>query len=172
MWGKLPLNYFIAFGSYSLILLLEKVAFDSHSLTEGHHYHHDHNDMEKLEPFLKKGLSNSHDEYDELENKEVHHYDENHKHNESGFKILKCLKKKDKPCSYDDKMRMRGNTYNAKNVSFSPPNNGDEHINIVVTEPVEADNDIDIDEDTIKNIVSTKGKFASYLQNRNICNSF
>ena len=42
-----PLSYFIAFISYSLILFLEKVAFDSHALTahthgeEGTHIHHD-----------------------------------------------------------------------------------------------------------------------------------
>lgn len=46
-WKKLPCTFFIAFISYSLILLVEKVAFDSHSLTEhdhgAHHsIHHSH----------------------------------------------------------------------------------------------------------------------------------
>jgi hypothetical protein len=53
-------------------------------------------------------------------------------------------------------------------VTFSPLKEQDEYINILVEEPKEYENNTDIDEDTIKNIVSTKGKFASYLQNRNI----
>jgi hypothetical protein len=48
-WKNLPCASFLAFISYSLILLVEKVAFDSHSLTEhdhGDHHavHHSHDD--------------------------------------------------------------------------------------------------------------------------------
>ena len=58
-WKKLPNAFFIAFGAYSLILLIEKVAFDSHSLTEhdhgGHEHpeHHSHKDNELTEHLLE-----------------------------------------------------------------------------------------------------------------------
>jgi hypothetical protein len=64
-WKRLPLAFFIAFGAYSLILLIEKVAFDSHSLT-----HHDHgdpkNDTEKSELNIQKAS-----EVDKHKDKEI-----------------------------------------------------------------------------------------------------
>jgi zinc transporter ZupT len=147
VWGKLPLNYLIAFLSYSLILLLEKVAFDSHSLTEGEHHHHQHDDNEKLEPFINKtGRSCSgEEEYQNLKHTEQNKYELNNIQMPRGRSF---------------------NTDTHENVKLTPLTN-----NIIIDEqPKENDNldTIDIDEETLKNIVSTKGKFASYLQNRNI----
>ncbi len=150
--------------------MLEKVAFDSHSLTEGHHHHHKHSDNEKLEPFINKGLSNSHEEdvYEHLEHNDIENHDQ-HRQGEGDYKLLNNLKKNEKHSSFDKTNRLRTNTYNAKKVNLSPPHEC-QPINVIIDEPKEADANLDIDEDTIKNIVSTKGKFASYLQNRNIRN--
>ena len=144
--GKIPLNYFIAFCSYSLILLLEKVAFDSHSLLDGEHHHHSHEDNEKLEPFIKK---DSHEE-------EHQHLDDENQEQEQKheFTILKNLE--NRKSSLEKKGEIKSSSFKS------------EENNILIEEPKE-NVDLDIDEETIKNIVSTKGKFASYLQNRNIC---
>jgi hypothetical protein len=159
IWAKLPLNFFIAFVSYSLILLVEKVAFDSHSLTEGQH-HHDHDDHEKYEPFLAKDNKVSiEDEYDELKNKDIHI--NNNKHD---YKILNALEH----TTEETNIRQRNLTYNndGVNILLSPVTN----VNNILEEPKESsDHDSDIDEETLKNVLSTKGKFASYLQNRNLC---
>jgi hypothetical protein len=51
VWANLPNSYFLAFIAYSLILFVEKIAFDSHSLI--HHEHeveghgHSHGKPEK-----------------------------------------------------------------------------------------------------------------------------
>ena len=54
--ARLPLCYFIAFFAYSLILFIEKVAFDSHALIEhehedgdshGHNHNHNHEENKK-----------------------------------------------------------------------------------------------------------------------------
>ena len=39
-----PLPYFLVFVGYALILMIDKVAFDSHSL---HHHDHGHDQVEK-----------------------------------------------------------------------------------------------------------------------------
>ena len=39
-----PLAYFLAFISYALILFVERVAFDGHSLIKNHNHHHENND--------------------------------------------------------------------------------------------------------------------------------
>ena len=36
-----PLTYFLAFISYALILFIERVAFDCHSLVKNHHHNHE-----------------------------------------------------------------------------------------------------------------------------------
>ena len=41
-WKKMPLSFFLAFLSYSLILFVEKIAFDSHSLIDHEHDHGNH----------------------------------------------------------------------------------------------------------------------------------
>jgi hypothetical protein len=79
------------------------------------------------------------------------------------------LKKNEKHSSFDEMPNIRKNTYNANKINLSPPFEC-EPINVIVDEPEESDINLDICEDTIKNIVSTKGKFASYLQNRNLRN--
>ena len=40
IFSKIPLSFFIAFISYSFVLFIEKVAFDSHSLLDGHNHNH------------------------------------------------------------------------------------------------------------------------------------
>ena len=141
--------------------MVEKVAFDSHSLTEGQHHHHDHDDNEKYEPFIAKGNSCSIEhEYDDLKNKEI-----NRNNNEHDYKILNALEH----TTEETNKRQRNLTYNNQGVNtlLSPAT----YDNNMIEEPKEcSDHDSDIDEETLKNVLSTKGKFASYLQNRNLCN--
>jgi len=71
IWKKIPLSYFLAFFSYSLILFVEKVAFDSHSLIEHEHDHskhshdHEHSEDQELKSSKNKDrsdlLPNSHE---------------------------------------------------------------------------------------------------------------
>lgn len=44
-----PLAYFLSFISYALVLFVEKIAFDGHSLLHGHEDHHEHNHEEHPE---------------------------------------------------------------------------------------------------------------------------
>jgi len=110
---ELPNAYFIAFLCYSLVLFVEKVAFDSHSLIEhegGEHGHgHGHGHEEH---------GHGHDHKDELKaplKPQELKSDHNHTHN------------------HDEK-----------------------------------DDDSDEDEEAIKNVVSSRGKFASFMHQRNI----
>lgn len=76
LWAKLPNAYFLAFMSYSLILFVEKVAFDSHSLIQhdhgdGHgHGHDNHNHDSKLELESKDNHSHGHKGHKHDEKKE------------------------------------------------------------------------------------------------------
>jgi len=109
IWYKLPNAYFIAFMCYSLILFIEKVAFNSHALIE-----HDHGD----------GHGHAHDG------------SHSHAHGDSKKEPLRP----------------------ALNMPPQELESG-------------AQDDEDEDEETIKNVVSSRGKFASFLQQRNILTS-
>lgn len=109
--------------SYSLILFVEKVAFDSHSLIEhGHGDDHAHG----------HGHGNDND-------KSLHSH---HEHNE-----LSSDKKKED-----------------LSAPLVHPHAGGNKID-------DNDNDSDEDEQAIKNVVSAKGKYSSFLQTRNIMKS-
>jgi zinc transporter ZupT len=101
-WNKIPLAFFLTFASYSLILFVEKIAFDSHSLIE-----HDHGE-------------------------EGHAHD--HAHNEE-------LK------SHKSEKKALGEKLISKDGSESE--------------------DSDEEEEALKNVVSSRGKFASFMQMRN-----
>lgn len=68
IWEKLPLPYMIAFLSYSLILFIEKVAFNSHALIDHDHgdggHDHGHDDQE-----LKSHSSHEEDDHDHNDHK-------------------------------------------------------------------------------------------------------
>jgi zinc transporter ZupT len=102
-WKKVPLSFFLAFASYSLILFVEKVAFDSHALID-----HDHGD------------------------------DHGHAHDDHELKSRKSKPKKDE----------------------------EKKENLISKDEDESD-DSDLEEEAMKNVVSSRGKFASFLQMRN-----
>jgi zinc transporter ZupT len=103
--------------SYSLILFIEKVAFDSHSLIEHDHEHgHDH------------AHSHGHD-------------DSSHDHKHESKKVN------------DLKVPLNSASHEMKS-------NQDDQ-----------DEGSDDEEEALKNVVSSKGKFASFLQQRNILTS-
>lgn len=57
---KLPLAYILTFFAFTLILFVEKIAFDSHALIE-----HDHGDSPEIENKDKKSESSSESEEDD-----------------------------------------------------------------------------------------------------------
>lgn len=97
IWQRMPIPYMCAFLSYSLILFVEKIAFDSHSLIEHEHDHGGHG----------------------------------HHHNEEEIEMKNNLKKSEHKHDEDD------------------------------------DEDSDLEEEALKNVISSKGKFASFLYVRN-----
>jgi len=141
-----PLSYFIAFISYSLILFLEKVAFNSHSLTahthgEGRsHVHHDDLD----EPLLN--------EFDEEENLKGRHIKNKNDLAEEFFNIPS--NEKNKKVFHD-----------CTNIYYPTNRSSD---NAIINKKFIEEHDSDEDENTLKNVLSSKGQFASFLQTRNI----
>ena len=119
------MNYFIAFISYAFILLVEKVAFDSHALIDTYHHNHEHYDEELSAPLMN-------DNYDSNGQR-------NNKH------IL-------------TETRMETKLSNDEEISNIP------HTYPTLT----LLSDDNIEEQTIKNIITPTGNFASYLQNRNL----
>lgn len=102
LWKKIPLSFYLAFASYSLILFVEKIAFDSHSLID-----HDHGD----------GHGHSHDDHE---------------------------------------------------LKSRPSNVKKEQLNEkLISKENEDSDDSDVEEEAMKNVVSSRGKFASFLQMRN-----
>ena len=74
-WKKLPSAFFVAFMSYSLILFVEKIAFDSHSITEhdhGAHEHPEHHSHRTRPEQPHKGSDLSEPLLEKSENKPVH----------------------------------------------------------------------------------------------------
>jgi zinc transporter 1/2/3 len=143
-----PLSYYIAFISYSLILFLEKVAFNSHSLTahthgeEGIHIHHD----DLHEPLLN-------------------HYDDDLESNKKKRDIAEEFFKPQNP--FDKNNNVYHDCTNLKNPTNKSSDNANIHgqrNNLIIEEK----DDSDEDENTIKNVLSSKGQFASFLQTRNI----
>ena len=142
-----PLSYFIAFISYSLILFLEKVAFDSHALTahthgeEGTHIHHDDINQPLLDDEEELALNKKkRDIAEEFFNPQNPFDKENNVYHDC-TNIYKSTTKS------SDHGKINGNKNNFL---------------------IEEKEDSDEDENTIKNVLSTKGQFASFLQTRNI----
>ena len=156
-----PMPYFIAFVSYSLILFLEKVAFDSHSLTE--HTHHKENDLDELnEPLLK--------EEKEEDAKEKEQKDK-------PLPIARSISQSVKPKQKED----LSDYFNAKKEPNPKDNIFHDCFALKFNRRYSFDNtdtnkkseiDSDQDENTLKNVVSSKGKFASYLQARNLSKKY
>ena len=140
-----PLSYFIAFISYSLILFLEKVAFNSHALTahthgEGRsHVHHDDldepllNEFDEEEPLQGKDIKNKNDLADEF---------------------------------FNDPYEKNKKVFNDYPHLYYPTNRSSD--NVRINKIFIEENDSDEDENTLKNVLSSKGQFASFLQTRNI----
>lgn len=152
-----PMPYFIAFISYSLILFLEKVAFDSHSLTE--HTHNKDKDFDELnEPLLK--------EENEEDSKEKEQKDKSISIARSTTQSAK-LKQKEDLSDYFNAKKEPNPKDNIFHDCFALKYNRRYSF-----DQTDANNlseiDSDQDENTLKNVVSSKGKFASYLQARNI----
>lgn len=142
-----PLSYFIAFISYSLILFLEKVAFNSHSLTahthgEGRsHIHHDDLD----EPLL-----NEFDEEENLKGRDI-----KNKNDIAEQFFVNTSNEKNKKVYHD-----------CTNNIYYPTNRSSD--NVINNKHYIEEHDSDEDENTLKNVLSSKGQFASFLQTRNI----
>jgi len=62
---KIPITYILVFFSFTLILFIEKVAFDSHSIIE-----HDHGDSEDVEKKSKKSKKSGSRQGDETDNED------------------------------------------------------------------------------------------------------
>ena len=198
-WKNLPSSFFIAFISYSLILLLEKVAFDSHSITEHdhgdhhkiHHSHEDHSMVHKesdlIKPLLNKEHHRVHDSHEdhshsnqqtfEIKESDLLKIDSSNKKNiTDNSRLIKKdshdhsnkissthLRKPDRITrkSSMSKKKLLHNELSIKEKGYEEDDN--DHYTSVVEDESEDD-----DELILKNVVSSKGKFASYLQARNI----
>ena len=105
-----PIAYFCSFFSYALILFVEKVAFNSHSLLHGHGHEHkndesnritlsklneteretkneegnDNEENEKKEPMVKIEMENKEEEHDK-EHEHEHEHGHEHEHKPSGI---------------------------------------------------------------------------------------
>lgn len=158
--------YFIAFASYSFILFLEKVAFDSHALTEHtHHYKHkDVNDHEDIKDDKNEPL---------LQDEEL--IDEN---DDGGIRDSNQIKKS-LANTRKEKHDMADEYFISQNTSHPQRNEifhncfAVKHSKKIVYEKskgnlTDEDIDSDQDENTIKHIVTGKGKFISYLHARNL----
>jgi hypothetical protein len=163
VWARLPLHYIIAFCSYSLILFIEKVAFDSHSLIDDHHHGEEDSNME---PLLSK-------EEKQDVNEEILDYIDgspdkdlvlviNDEDNGGEEKTVDPNNKQDVvvlPVEVNPMLPAADEKRGSTRVTTQASNyaHGDNE-----------DNNSDIDEETLKMIVSSKGKFGAYLSNRNI----
>jgi hypothetical protein len=198
-WKNLPSSFFIAFISYSLILLLEKVAFDSHSITEHdhgdhhkiHHSHEDHSIVHKesdlIKPLLNKEHHKAHDSHEdhshsnqqtsEIKESDLIKIDSSNKINITDNSRLIKKDSHDHANKFSStqshkadrttrkpsmsKKKLLHNELSIKEKGYEEDDN--DHNTSEVEEESEDD-----DELILKNVVSSKGKFASYLQARNI----
>ena len=173
-----PLSFFIAFISYSLILFLEKVAFNSHALTSHTHDHehnnevHEHmhkhfnNNNELNEPLLlnneeninniKKQNNNINVQNKDLADEFFINNNDNYNNNNKKYK------------SKDDE-HIYHNCFSVYYKNYKKPF---DNLNIKKfksdTNFEEDEIDSEEDENILKNVVSSKGQFASFLQARNM----
>jgi hypothetical protein len=194
VWRKLPTPFFISFISYSLILLVEKVAFDSHSITEHDHgghihpVHHtrdskytEHRGSDLSQPLLEGLLIQQvspvlqpiKEEQSDKDKAKSFKKEAGYEHEEEDTKTkprehckVNKLSSHHVPCEGNiTSSRKNSNDYLMKQKETGYENEEDnEYDHYTYSE------DEDDDEQTMKNVVSSKGKFASYLQARNISN--
>ena len=144
----MPVPYLIAFASYAVILFVEKVAFDSHSLIEHEHpggpnakeshmshVNLDHDEKVIIKDEKKKALLAPIDTIVEEDENEIQQKEAQHRRHLTTMNI---------PI-----------THNPINALIDQHNMDDYN------------NDSDIDEETLKDVISSRGKFATYMQNRN-----
>ena len=177
-----PLSFFIAFISYSLILFLEKVAFNSHALTSHTHDHehnnevHEHmhkhfnNNNELNEPLLlnneeninniKKQNNNINVQNKDLADEFFINNNDNYSNNNKKYK------------SKDDE-HIYHNCFSVYYKNYKKPF---DNLNIKKfksdTNFEEDEIDSEEDENILKNVVSSKGQFASFLQARNMSKNY
>jgi hypothetical protein len=209
-WAKLPTSFFIAFISYSLILFVEKIAFDSHSITEhdhgGHQHseHHSHNtkyadlkatdlaepllsphhldeEQEKrpsktlineLEPIqederektpVKNNSKNVFTDENENINSQVSDKRFANKNRSNGS--LPVIIRKESKQSSESSHSSKKYLHHLEKIKIRELGYEEEDENNQYSQ----DEDEDIDEQIMKNVVSSKGKFSSYMQARNLC---
>lgn len=159
----LPMGYFIVFASYSLILFLEKVAFDSHALTEHTHQNDEYKPNEdddilndKTEPFLQ----------------DCDRFNANDKEILESNALKKSSTKKEKRDMADEYFISQNTSYPHKNEIFHDCFAVNQNKKIAydkLKEPLTSEEiDSDQDENTIRHVVTGKGKFVSYLHARNL----
>ena len=209
-WKRLPTAFFIAFISYSLILLFEKVAFDSHSITEhdhgghahGEHHSHEDNNSELSKPLLKAEIEKDDDE-SHFNTNMVYEPTDKHEEIIKGEYIPPIVQEPNR--EEEVQTRNRGRTTGSNVIELAPQvspvkkliespnikknsfyNKKSSSFKLSLDEELLKHNkkekgyeeedeegssfeDEDRDEQTMKNVVSSKGKFASYMQSRNIC---
>ena len=179
-----PLSFFIAFISYSLILFLEKVAFNSHALTshthanednevhEHIHKHFNNNNNELNEPLLLNNeeninnlkKNNQNNNNINVQNKDL--ADEFFINNDDNYNNNKKYKSKDDEHIY----------HNCFSVYYKNYKKPFDNLNIKKfksdTNFEEDEIDSEEDENILKNVVSSKGQFASFLQARNMSKNY
>lgn len=141
----MPVPYLIAFCSYAIILFVEKVAFDSHSLIE-----HEHP--------VGPGTKESH-----LSHSEIEHDNKAEKKKSLLAPIDTIVEEDESEALTKEVPNRRHQTTTGVIVTHNP-------LNSMIEQHYMDDinNDSDIDEETLKDVISARGKFATYMHNRNI----
>jgi len=162
-WRTLPTSFLICFFAYSLILFIEKVGFDSHSLTA-----HDHTDHDNTEVY------NGNMDYNDKNLKEVLHQKNLINENFPLSEIIAVINT-EKESEEHPKISIENyspDNSRRKNINFKQDAKRKRSIMDTNCEheiSANVENNPDIEEATMKNVVSSKGKFVSLLQARNIC---
>lgn len=150
--SNFPFSFFFAFISYSLILFIEKVAFNSHSLIDHEHEHEENEDhslvekddeYEQMKPILIKGeskLDNIKEPLIKVEGNKKKKSEHVHKFTADSAHSEKCL---DKVYQYESQFKQDG-------------------------VEIHEDGCSDEEEELIKNIVGNKGNYMAFMQVRNI----
>lgn len=140
-YPNFPFSFFFAFVSYSLILFIEKVAFNSHSLIDHHHEEHsDHSkdeEYEQIKPALIKSNSESLIKTESNKSKSCDHL---HKRKSDSTTSDKCL---EKVYQYEEQFKQDG-------------------------VEIHEDGCSDEEEEFVKNVVGNKGNYMAFMQVRNI----
>lgn len=151
-YSDFPFSFFFAFISYSLILFIEKVAFNSHSLIDHEHEHHEHegdhslgdkdDEYEHMKPILIKAEPKIDTIKEPLIKSELKKKKSEHVHKFTGDSVIsdKCL---NKIYQYETQFK---------------------HDGVEIHE----DGCSDEEEELIKNIVGNKGNYMAFMQVRNI----